>query len=57
MRTRLRTMSIKTMRTKAGAFTLSALCSVLLSAGAFAADSAGEPGRGNDGKNPLNNVV
>ena len=42
------------MRT--GALALSVLCSALFAAGAFAADSAGEPGRSSGKKNPLNNV-
>ena len=44
------------MRNKVGVLTLSVLCSALLSANAFAADSAGEPGRSAGGKNPLKNV-
>jgi hypothetical protein len=32
------------------------LCLMLLMPGAMAADSIGEPGRGTDGPNPLNNV-
>ena len=44
------------MRTKTSALTLSVLCSALISANAFAADSAGERGRSSGGENPLNNV-
>ena len=44
------------MRNKTKVLTLSVLCSALISANAFAADSPGEPGRSADGKNPLNNV-
>jgi hypothetical protein len=44
------------MRNKVGVLTLSVMCSALLGANLFAADSAGEPGRSSDGKNPLNNV-
>jgi len=53
---RNKTMRNKTMRNKAGSFTLSVLCSVMVTTSAFAADSAGEPGRSAKGKNPLNNV-
>jgi hypothetical protein len=49
-------MRTHTMRIKTGAATVSVLCSVLLASGAFAADSAGEPGRESGKKNPLNNV-
>ena len=44
------------MRNKSGVFTLSILWSALCTAGAYAGDSAGEPGRGSGEKNPLNNV-
>jgi hypothetical protein len=44
------------MRNKTNALTFSVLCSALISANAFAADSAGEPGRSAGGKNPLKNV-
>jgi hypothetical protein len=44
------------MEAKTGVRTLSILCSVLLAAGAFAADPVGEPGRSAGGKNPLKNV-
>jgi hypothetical protein len=44
------------MRNKTGVLTLSILCSALIGANAFAADSAGEPGRSAGGKNPLKNV-
>jgi hypothetical protein len=44
------------MRNKTSALALSVLCSALISANAFSADSAGEPGRSDGGKNPLNNV-
>jgi len=44
------------MRDKFSALALSVLCSALISATAFAADSAGEPGRSAGGKNSLNNV-
>ena len=53
---RNKTMRNKTMRNKAGSFTLSVLCSAMVTTSAFAADSAGEPGRSAKGKNPLNNV-
>jgi len=49
-------MMNKTMRNKTGLVTLSLLCSALFATGAFAADSMGEPGRSEDGKNPLKNV-
>ena len=45
-----------TMRDKTSVLSLSILCSALISANAFTADSTGEPGRSADGKNPLNNV-
>jgi hypothetical protein len=44
------------MRNKAGVLTLSILCSALISANAYAADSIGEPGRSAGGKNTLKNV-
>jgi len=44
------------MRDRASALALSVLCSALISANTFAADSTGEPGRSAGGKNPLNNV-
>ena len=44
------------MRNKRGAVALSVLCSALFAAGTFAADPAGEPGRGSSKPNPLNNV-
>ena len=44
------------MRNKASVFTLSVLCSALISANALAADSIGEPGRGSGKSNPLKNV-
>ena len=48
------TMRNKTMRNKTGVFALSVLCSALLSAGAFAADSAGgTDGKANGNKRPL----
>jgi hypothetical protein len=47
-------MRTKTMRTKTTV--LVALGSMLFAASAFAADSAGEPGRSAGKKNPLNNV-
>jgi len=53
---RTKTMKTKTMKTKTIVTTLSLLFSVLFAAGAIAADSAGEPGRSSDKKNPLNNV-
>ena len=53
---RTKTMRTKTMRTKTSLLTLSVLCSALFTVGAFAADTAGEPGRGSGEKNPLNNV-
>ena len=53
---RNKTMKNKTMKNKTGVLTLSILCSALISANAFAADSVGEPGRSASGKNPLKNV-
>jgi len=53
---RNKTMRNKTMRNKTSVLTLSVLCSALIGANAFAADSAGEPGRSSGKKNPLNNV-
>jgi len=44
------------MRRKTTLISLSLLCSALLAGGAWAADSAGEPGRSSGTKNPLNNV-
>ena len=44
------------MRDKTGVFGLALLCSALISANAFAADSIGEPGRSAGGKNALKNV-
>jgi hypothetical protein len=44
------------MRIRTGALALSVLCSALFAAGAWAADSVGEPGRSAGKKNPLNNV-
>jgi hypothetical protein len=44
------------MKTNQRVLTLSAFCSALIAGGAFAADSAGEPGREAGGKNPLRNV-
>jgi hypothetical protein len=44
------------MRNKTSVLALSLLWSELFAAGAFAADSAGEPGRESGKKNPLNNV-
>ena len=44
------------MKNKTSVLTLSVLCSALIAANAFAADSAGEPGRSASGKNPLKNV-
>jgi hypothetical protein len=44
------------MKTNISVAMLSALCSAMLATSAFAADSAGEPGRGSGEKNPLNNV-
>ena len=44
------------MRTKTKLLNLSLLCSALFAAGAWAADSAGEPGRSAGKKNPLKNV-
>ena len=44
------------MRNKTSALTLSVLCSALIGANAFAADSIGEPGRSASGKNALKNV-
>jgi hypothetical protein len=49
-------MRNNTMRNKSGAFALSLLCSVLLSAGAYAAGPVGEPGRESGKPNPLKNV-
>ena len=44
------------MRNRTSVLTLSILCSALFTAGALAADSAGEPGRSSGKGNPLNNV-
>ena len=44
------------MKNKTSVLTVSVLCSALIAANAFAADSAGEPGRSASGKNPLKNV-
>jgi len=44
------------MKNKNSVLTVSVLCSALIAANAFAADSAGEPGRSASGKNPLKNV-
>jgi len=44
------------MRTRINLLTFSFLCSALFTAGALAADSAGEPGLSSGTKNPLNNV-
>ena len=44
------------MKNKSGALALSLLCSALFTAGAFAADSTGEPGRESGKPNPLKNV-
>jgi hypothetical protein len=44
------------MKNRISLLTLSVLCSALFTAGAFAADSAGEPGRSTGGKNALKNV-
>ena len=44
------------MKNKTCVLTLSILCSALIGANAFAAESAGEPGRSAGGKNPLKNV-
>ena len=44
------------MRNKTAILTISILCSALFTAGAMAADSAGEPGRSSGKANPLNNV-
>ena len=44
------------MRNRTSVLTLSILCSALFTAGALAADSAGEPGRSSSKANPLNNV-
>ncbi len=49
-------MRARFVRNKAGILTFSVLCLSLISANAFAADSAGEPGRSAGGKNPLKNV-
>ena len=49
-------MRTKTMKNRTSLLTLSVLCSALFTVGAFAADSAGEPGRSASGKNPLKNV-
>jgi hypothetical protein len=51
-----KTMRRKTMRKKTSLLGLSLLCSALFVTGAWAADSAGEPGRSAEAKNPLNNV-
>jgi hypothetical protein len=52
---KVKAIKIQTMRYKASR-TISALCAALCVTGAVAADSAGEPGRGSDKPNPLNNV-
>jgi hypothetical protein len=44
------------MRNQIGVRVFTVACSALLASGAFAADSAGEPGRSSGGNNPLNNV-
>ena len=44
------------MKTKAQLFSLSLLCSAILSANAIAADSIGEPGRSTGKANPMKNV-
>ena len=44
------------MRSKTYLFSLSLLCTALFVTGAWAADSAGEPGRSSGKKNPLKNV-
>jgi len=44
------------MKKKTTLLGLSLLCSALFVTGAWAADSAGEPGSSAGGKNPLNNV-
>jgi hypothetical protein len=49
-------MRRKTMRRKTTLICLSLLCSLLITTGSWAADSAGEPGRSTGKKNPLNNV-
>ena len=49
-------MKIKTTQPKTSVLTLSVLCSVLFACGAFAADTAGEPGRSSGKPNPLKNV-
>jgi len=49
-------MKRKNMMSVAGVFTLPVLCTALFTVGAFAAESAGEPGRSAGGKNPLKNV-
>jgi hypothetical protein len=46
----------KVMRRKTTLISLSLLCSAMFVTGAWAADSAGEPGRSAGEKNPLNNV-
>ena len=53
---KIKDMKAKARKIKKGTLTLSVLCSALLAANAFAADSAGEPGRSAGGKNPLKNV-
>ena len=49
-------MRNKTIRNKAGVFSLSFLCSAMFVTAAFAADSAGEPDRSSGKPNPQNNV-
>jgi len=44
------------MKTKTNLLTLSFMCTTLISAGVFAADITGEPGRSSGKANPLNNV-
>jgi len=49
-------MNDKTMKTKSSVTTQYFLISTMFTAGAFAADPMGEPGRSSDKKNPLKNV-
>ena len=49
-------MRIITMKTKTHLLRLTLLCTAVITANAFAADPAGEPGRSSGKKNPLNNV-
>ena len=47
---------VPAMKKKTYLLGMSLLCTALFATGAWAADSAGEPGRSGGGKNPLKNV-